>query len=409
VRVVYLGHACHLVEADGVRLLIDPWLTDPIFEGLIERDPPLAFSVADLPAIDAVAISHAHLDHMNAPTLAALPERGIPIVHPHDRFVELGAALRALGFEDLHPLRDWESFELGGLRITATPSLGVLDECAYMVESRRARFFDGADAPQPPELIAQIAARFGPVELGAFSHNAFDMPALLGLPSHKPADHGIEGGVRAARGLGARAAVAAASNMRWCGDGGERITSRVIRRSREDFLARLARDAPEVEPLPLAPGDAWSREGGVERGALRGKPGLRTDHDYVHAFLGTGARWCPPGRPSTEDTLRRDLPARTATDPDASRYVAQPVAFEITGDDPARFCVDFRTPGAPPERGDGAPFVVRIDADDWKDLFERRVPWQVLLSSDRLRVLRFRPGPPPDGLHFVYALQAIFP
>jgi hypothetical protein len=33
----------------------------------------------------------------------------------------------------------------------------------------------------------------------------------------------------------------------------------------------------------------------------------------------------------------------------------------------------------------------------------------VLLSSDRVRVVRFAPGAPPSGLHFVYALQAIFP
>ena len=57
----------------------------------------------------------------------------------------------------------------------------------------------------------------------------------------------------------------------------------------------------------------------------------------------------------------------------------------------------------------GAPFALRILDSDWKDLFERRVSWQVLLVSDRLAVTRVRRGLPPDGLHFAYALQGVFP
>jgi hypothetical protein len=71
--------------------------------------------------------------------------------------------------------------------------------------------------------------------------------------------------------------------------------------------------------------------------------------------------------------------------------------------------VDFTRPEAPPRRGDDAPFALRVHDEDWKDLFERRVSWQVLLVSDRLRVTRLRSGAPPEGLHFCYAFQAIFP
>ena len=40
---------------------------------------------------------------------------------------------------------------------------------------------------------------------------------------------------------------------------------------------------------------------------------------------------------------------------------------------------------------------------------DRKIPWQVLLASDRTAVTRLRHGPPPEGLHFVHALQALFP
>jgi L-ascorbate metabolism protein UlaG (beta-lactamase superfamily) len=409
-RLTFLGHACHLVELDGLRILTDPWLRDPIFEGRVEHAPPLGFGPADLPPLDALALTHGHLDHFNAPTLAALPDKELPVVLPVSRFTELEANLRRLGFTDLRALRDWDAFELGSVRVVATPSPGVLDECAYSIAGRGGHFWNGADAPQPEFLIDEIARRLGAPDLAALSHNSFDQPTLLGLSSHKPADHAPRSAAETARRLAAPFALAAASNMRWRGADGSEVTRRVIRRGAADLARTLAERAPATRLLDLAPGDAWSREGGVERGVLAGTPAPEARHDYLHALLDTGERHCPPGRPGTRDTFERDLPARTRRVPEASRYVGQPVCFEITGGDPGTWTVDFRRPGAKPEPGDrGAPYAARLDCEDWKDLFERRSSWQVLLVSDRLRIPRLEPGAPPSGLHFAYALQALFP
>ncbi len=409
-RVTFLGHACHLVEVDGVRVLTDPWLVDPIFEGHVEHDRPVPCSVADLPPIDVIALSHGHLDHFNAPTLAALADASIRVVHPPVRFTELDANLRRLGFTRLEARRDFERFELRGVRVVPTPSRGVLDECAWWIEGSSGRFWNGVDAPQSPDVAGEIRGRLGVPDVCALSHNSFDQPALLGLDSFKPADHGPRGAAESARVLGAPAVFAAASNLRWCGPSGPAVTRKVIRRGAKDLAAALEAGAPEVALLDLQPGDAWTREGGVEREAIGGTPAPRVAHDYLHPFLGTGLRWCGPERPSTEEAFRVALVGRLAGAPEASRYVGQRVAIEVTGADPGLHTVDFARPGAPPEPGDvGAAFALRIEDEDWKDLFERRVSWQVLLVSDRLRVTRARHGAPPDGLHFVYALQAIFP
>jgi len=409
-RVVFVGHACHLVEVDGLRILTDPWLVDPAFGGAVEHDPALAVSPTDLGRIDVIALTHGHLDHFNAPTLARLPDRSIPVVHPPVTFTELDRNLRRLGYHNLHPRADWEPFRIGTVEVVPTPSLGVLDECAYLVAGRSGRFWNGADAPQPPAVVQEIAARLGPIDLTALSHNSFDQPALLQLRSFKDADHGPLGAARTARMLAAPFAFAGASNLRWCGPDGDAITRKVIRRGPAALARALEREAPATRFLDLRPGDAWSREGGLERAVLRGAPPARSEEDYIHAFLGTEERLTPAGAPDTEATFRRDLPRLLAARSAASRYLGQRVCFDVVGPDAGTWTVDFRRPGEAPEKGDpGAPFAVRVRDDDWRGLFERRHSWQVLLMSDRLEVRRVRPGPPPEGLHFAYALQAVFP
>lgn len=409
-RIVFLGHACHLIESRGCRVITDPWLCDPAFGGLVEHDPPLGFGIGDLPPIDAIVLTHGHLDHFNAPSLAAFADKSIPVVHPAVTVTELDVNLRLLGFTNLHERADWEPFQLEGLTVVPTPSLGTIDECAYLFLAGGESFWNGADAPQPASVTEEIAHRFGPVDLGAFSHNSFDQPSLLGLESVKDADHGPVAACESARVLGVKAALPASSSMRWCGRRGEEITAKVIRRSADDLRARLAAELPDVEVLDLAPGDAWSRDAGVERKVVSGSPAAPADADYIHVFTGSGSRWCPSGRPSSDDTFRRDLPGLTASRRQACLGVGRRVFVSVVGDDDAAYTVDFGAPGAVPETGDvGAEYGVEVRDDDWKDLFERRLSWQILLMSDRLRVLRFKPGPAPQGLHFVYAMQGVFP
>ena len=121
-RVTFLGHACHLVEIDGRRVLTDPWLVDPIFEGCCEHAPELRFGPADLPPLDAIAITHAHLDHLNAPTLWQLPDKSIPVVFPHAAYTEVEDVLRRVGFDNLAPRRPFEPFALGSARVVPTPA-----------------------------------------------------------------------------------------------------------------------------------------------------------------------------------------------------------------------------------------------------------------------------------------------
>jgi L-ascorbate metabolism protein UlaG (beta-lactamase superfamily) len=100
--ITHIGHACLLLETGGARVLVDPGAFTHGFEEL-----------ADL---DAVLITHAHLDHYDAERLPLLLEAndGARLVAEP----EVSAELKRTGLEvtALHP---GESVAIGALTVTA--------------------------------------------------------------------------------------------------------------------------------------------------------------------------------------------------------------------------------------------------------------------------------------------------
>jgi len=84
ITLAWLGHATVLINFYGVRVLTDPALFPRIgVHTWIGSIGPLrltasALGAPDLPEIDLVLVSHAHFDHLDTPSLAALP--GLPAV-----------------------------------------------------------------------------------------------------------------------------------------------------------------------------------------------------------------------------------------------------------------------------------------------------------------------------------------
>ena len=119
--VAWIGHATFLLRLNGTTILTDPAFSNRVGLrplGLMtvgpERLTPPALGLEELPPLDLVLLSHAHMDHLDRPSLKRLPTKS-PVVLAFDtrEFVE------DLGVGQLQELNWQETAEVGGVRIEA--------------------------------------------------------------------------------------------------------------------------------------------------------------------------------------------------------------------------------------------------------------------------------------------------
>ncbi len=119
----WIGHSTFLINLEGTTILTDPVFSQkvgPSVLGLftvgLQRYVPPALTFPELPPIDLVLVSHAHMDHYDLPTLRRL-RRDVPLILARDtlEFID------GLGFRNVQEL-DWgQSAEVAGVRIEAVP------------------------------------------------------------------------------------------------------------------------------------------------------------------------------------------------------------------------------------------------------------------------------------------------
>ena len=144
----WIGHATFLVQLGGLSILIDPVFSERLFT--IRRLVRPGLGIDALPKVDAVLVTHNHRDHMDEPSLLALPREAVVIV-PNG----LGAWFARRGFTRVHELGWWEAVDLGGARVTFVPSQhwsqrGPLDRNeslwgGYVIEDGSHRVYHSGD------------------------------------------------------------------------------------------------------------------------------------------------------------------------------------------------------------------------------------------------------------------------
>ena len=184
-RATWLGHSTLLLEIDGVRVLTDPvWSRRVSPSRLVgpRRFQPVPVPISQLPALDAVIISHDHYDHLDYPSIVELICQDVPFYTS----LGVGAHLEAWGVPParITELDWWERAELpnADFQITAAPSQHFSGRAAadrnrtlwssFALQGPRHRAFFSGDTGLTPEY-EEIARRLGPfnlvmLEIGAF-------------------------------------------------------------------------------------------------------------------------------------------------------------------------------------------------------------------------------------------------
>ncbi|WP_240676090.1 MBL fold metallo-hydrolase [Botryobacter ruber] len=174
--ITWFGHSAFLVELDGKRLLLDPMLgnvASPVsFIGPERFNEKLPISIEDLPAIDAVLLSHDHYDHLDYGSIMGLKEKVAHFFVP----LGLGAHLEAWGVpaKNITELDWWQEASYQGLTFVSTPARhfsgrGLTDRMetlwtSWVIRGRNDKLFFSGDTGYF-DGFKEIGEKYGPFDL----------------------------------------------------------------------------------------------------------------------------------------------------------------------------------------------------------------------------------------------------
>jgi L-ascorbate metabolism protein UlaG (beta-lactamase superfamily) len=242
--ITWLGHATILIDLGGTRILTDPFLRDRL--GPLRRHGPTPSPDAIGP-VDAVLVSHAHPDHFDRRSLAALAGDPLVVV-PRG----LGGPVHRLGRRVREIVVGEQAAIGGGWTIRAVPARHWRWPAApraatigYLLEGpgRRGIYFAGDTARF--DAMGELAGR---VDIAL-------LPVGTWGPHRSPGHLTPRTAALAARDLGARIAIP----IHWgtlFPPGLARIAGRRLTEPGRQFAAWSARLAPGLAVHTLEPGAA---------------------------------------------------------------------------------------------------------------------------------------------------------
>ncbi|HEY0942491.1 MAG TPA: MBL fold metallo-hydrolase [Steroidobacter sp.] len=179
-----LGHSTVLMKLNG-----NFWMTDPVFSERAspvqwfgpKRFMPTPISLADLPPLAAVVLSHDHFDHLDRDTVIALAARTSMFLAPlgvGDQLVRWG-----IPAEKTRQLDWWQTVEVEGIQFTATPAQHFSGRsmfadnptlwASWSIYTGNHRIFFSGDSGYF-DGFAEIGQRHGPFDLTLLEAGAYD-------------------------------------------------------------------------------------------------------------------------------------------------------------------------------------------------------------------------------------------
>jgi L-ascorbate metabolism protein UlaG (beta-lactamase superfamily) len=183
VHAAWIGHSTVLIRVDGFTILTDPVFSARIgikvgpFTLGLKRLVQAAVPVEEIPVPDLVLLSHAHMDHLDRPSLRSLENPATTVITA----VGTSDLLRVKRYRAVHELRWDESLQVGPANIRAfeVKHWGARTQTdthrgynGYLIEAGRYRIIFGGDTAYT-DLFRKIRTS-RPVDLAIMPIGAYD-------------------------------------------------------------------------------------------------------------------------------------------------------------------------------------------------------------------------------------------
>lgn len=156
-RLTLIGHMTVRVEVGGMAFLTDPWFGPRTWleRRLAPRTRPPALAPDEILALDALLVSHDHIDHLDDLALALAQRLGCTLISSE----KAARRARRAGVREVIALRPGEKVPLGPLTVHAVPADHPLapDAVGFVVVGSQNFYFSG-DTRWIPALRDALSA-----------------------------------------------------------------------------------------------------------------------------------------------------------------------------------------------------------------------------------------------------------
>jgi L-ascorbate metabolism protein UlaG (beta-lactamase superfamily) len=183
VQAAWIGHSTVLIRVDGFTILTDPVFSTRIGIGIgpftlgMKRLVHPAVPLSKMAVPDLILLSHAHMDHLDRPSLRKLEDPGTTIITA----VGTSDLLRVKRYQAVHELRWGESRQVGPANVRAfeVKHWGARTRTdlhrgynGYLIEAGRHRIVFGGDTAYT-DLFRKVRSS-KPVDLAIMPIGAYD-------------------------------------------------------------------------------------------------------------------------------------------------------------------------------------------------------------------------------------------